>query len=183
MSPECPPPFDLNLVYFRKAPPQIVPTIPLEPATRVGANNPTLVSPGAQRLATLNTKVVDCWVRAFASFRILEPAAWQFIFAIVAIFTFEYTHLKHGFRTKLRFKSVFKIWSQLCWNLIFIRMLHPIVHGNFIADYVQMLLNRPFHTASKIGSRGRTGPSSFANAPAALVCFWIKIFVQSSSEG
>src|SRR5689334_15310176 len=81
---------DLAGVYVRDAAAEIIAAIPLEPAARIGADDPAVFAPHRKRLAALDAKGIEARIGHLAQPGSLEPARRKLVAAVVEVFALEH---------------------------------------------------------------------------------------------
>jgi len=98
MPAESAPALDLLRVDAGQAAAQVIAAVPLEPAARVGADDPALFAPDAERLAALHPEIVQRRVGDGRGFRLGKPGLGKFRATVVTVLALENTQFEHFLR-------------------------------------------------------------------------------------
>jgi hypothetical protein len=135
MTRERPPATDLPVINIGYPTTQIVAAIPLKPSSRVGVYDPSIFPPNIERLAALDAEAVARNIGFFAKLCVSEPIRWEFISAIVAIFSLEYPQFQHFCRREVRLKRWIELTSDGTLKRITISLLHSVANMDHIAYF------------------------------------------------
>ena len=124
------PALDLQGIDLRNAAAEIVAAVPLEPAARIGANDPPFLAPYGEGLAAFDSEAVEIRVRHCTDFGVCEPVGGEFVPAIVAVFAFENAVFEHLAWGKKGRKPFGELASYRRDERICIAALHTVVDGN-----------------------------------------------------
>ena len=119
---------DLPRVLFGGTSPEIVPAIPLEPAARIVAMDPSFLAPHRQWLAGVDTKVIETAITsAGCELGAGKPATREFGLAVRQVFTAKHAKTKHFSRRQLRPEFGIEVPPARLGKSVTIAALHFVV--------------------------------------------------------
>ncbi len=118
---------DLAFIIFASSS-HVISAIPLEPAARVFAIDPTFLLPIGKRLGCIHAKVIQFRiVKLMTELCVGEPACRKFFLAVGHVLAAEYAKLEHFARRQLRPKAGVEVAADWLREFIDITSLHKIV--------------------------------------------------------
>lgn len=130
MSSKRSPPLDLPLIILAPAS-QVVPAIPLKPASRIFVVDPALLSPIPQGLGRVHLEVIQGSVMSLRTeLGSLEPRVWKLLLTIGHVLAAEHAKLQHLPGSELRPKSRMKISPRRLRQFIRVIPLHQVVDSD-----------------------------------------------------
>lgn len=127
---------DLNRFDFGVTATEIIAAIPLEPAPRIGCDDPCPAPPFGKRQPAFHFEVIERRIGDLARARGAKPIRRKFLAAIIAIFSLEYAELERLGGGKMRHKAFGKIPGRPRRDPLAIALLHPVIYNHDIADFV-----------------------------------------------